>query len=112
MALFRFEQRRVNCFENRFSQQSGTYYLFNPWTGETVFDMTYGVRVSLPSFLLFFFSSFLLFIPPSFLAHLSVGLFPPQTRHGMHDMSLTILLLLLLLPPRCEVSPVRGASQM
>lgn len=31
-------QRRADCFEYRWDKHNGSYYLFNPWTGETVFS--------------------------------------------------------------------------
>lgn len=31
-------KRRYDCFEYRWNTESQGYYLFNPWTGETIFD--------------------------------------------------------------------------
>lgn len=31
-------KRRYDCFEYRWNAQSQGYFLFNPWTGETIFD--------------------------------------------------------------------------
>jgi hypothetical protein len=31
-------KRRYDCFEYRWNSQTRQYYLFNPWTGETIFD--------------------------------------------------------------------------
>ena len=32
------QKRRWNCFEYRWNSETQTYYLFNAWTGETIFD--------------------------------------------------------------------------
>lgn len=31
-------KRRYDCFEYRWNAESQSYYMFNPWTGETIFD--------------------------------------------------------------------------
>lgn len=31
-------KRRLDCFEYRWDKVRGSYYLFNPWTGETIFS--------------------------------------------------------------------------
>jgi hypothetical protein len=31
-------RRRYDCFEYRWNSEAKAYYLFNPWTGETIFD--------------------------------------------------------------------------
>lgn len=31
-------KRRYDCFEYRWNSEAKTYYMFNPWTGETIFD--------------------------------------------------------------------------
>ena len=43
--IFKLQFERVDVFESRFNQHNGEYYLFNPWTGEAIFDMTYVNRV-------------------------------------------------------------------
>lgn len=34
-------KRRIDCFEYRWNSQSQSYYLFNPWTGETIFNTNF-----------------------------------------------------------------------
>jgi hypothetical protein len=36
-------KRRYNYFEYRWDARSGSYYLFNPWTGETIFSISLDV---------------------------------------------------------------------
>jgi hypothetical protein len=36
-------RRRYNCFEYRWHAGSLSYYLFNPWTGETMFNTELGL---------------------------------------------------------------------
>ena len=43
---FMWDIVRVDTFENRFSSETGQFFLFNPWSGETIFDMNNADRVN------------------------------------------------------------------